>query len=102
MQYVLAYESRTNNNQCPQPMRAMTPLTLSIPPLILPGASISQLFLTDTDPPTPTELREMWPQPQWYFSGTAMHPSGDDRGGRNKHSNALYNDEMISSKKSDV
>ena len=82
VQYVLAYEGRTNNDQCPQPMRAMTPLSLSIPPLTLPNpavdASISQLFLTDPDPPTPTELREMWPQPQWYYSGTAMHPSGDD------------------------
>ena len=58
--YMLAYEGRTTNNQCPRPMRAMTPLTILIPSLTLPNptadASISQLFLTDPDPPAPTEL----------------------------------------------
>ena len=82
VQYVPAYEGRTNNNQYTRPMRVMTPLTISIPSLTLPypavDASIPQLFLTNPDPPTPTELREIWPQPAWYYSGAARHPSEDD------------------------
>ncbi|KAK3178010.1 hypothetical protein OEA41_000142 [Lepraria neglecta] len=110
VQYVLAYEGRTNNNQCPQPMRAMTPLSLSIPPLTLPIPLLTLRFHS-------CSLRTRIRLRRLSCERCGLSRSGiivgllcilvgmirtGDRGGRNKHSNALYNDEMIAFKKSDI
>ena len=78
----LVDKDRCHGNIFPRLVRAVTPLTISIPPLTLPnrvvGASLSQMSVANPDPPTPNELGELWPQPEWYYSETANHRSGDD------------------------